>query len=198
MMHYKFAAASVLACACAGARPAPASAGGTTTPNAPTPAEGTTTQNTVTPSSAQPDSASPDAPIDISKFQHARDDDESQDAVISQGANSRHEPYWREFAEQLFQSWAPPAEKMTQDAAGCFHIVPEGKIAETRLMTPSGDDAIDASITFAMSSMQNARDKHPVLVPTDQLALIRSWVCFKFTAEAQARRPRTRSAPPSR
>jgi hypothetical protein len=151
-------------------------------------AQGGATANTTAPDGADP--ADPDALPDISKFKHARDDDESQKAVPGQDPEVRREAYWREFVEQLSRSWAAPAASMTHEAVGCFHIVPEGKIVATRL-TPSGDAAIDDAVRRAMTSVQSARDAHPVPVPTDQLVLIRRWICFRFTPDGLDRRART-------
>lgn len=84
MTPYKLVAASMLACACAGAgaKPASAPAGAATT-------QGAAAANTPAPDGADP--ADPDALPDISKFKHARDDDESRNAVPAQDLNVRRD-----------------------------------------------------------------------------------------------------------
>lgn len=197
-MHSKLVMALLLAHGCAGrATSASPPSEMRSTQNASAASRNPDPQSAVTASDATPDPAANDARNDISKFKHASDDsDISSDDLTSQDVNIRN-AYWQQFAEQLSRSWAPPTGTMTQNAIGCFHILPEGRIAETRLTAASGHEAIDGSIRLAMTSMQTARDKNPELVPTDQLLVIKRWVCFSFTAEAQARRTRgARSAPP--
>ena len=124
---YQLVAASAFACACAGAGAKPASA----------PVGATTTQEAATASPTAPESASPAELPDISQFKHARDDDEPRDAVPAHDPDARHEVYWQELAAQVHQAWTLPAGTATQGAVACLHLLPDGRIAATRL-TPAG------------------------------------------------------------
>ena len=169
---YQLVAASAFACACAGAGAKPASA----------PVEATTTQDAATANQTAPDRvspANPDALPDISQFKHARDDDEPRDAVPAHDPDARHPAYWQELTAQIHRAWILPAGTATQGAVACLQLLPDGRIAATRL-TPSGDAAIDDSIQRAMTAVQRAREEHPVPVPADQQYLIKRWICFRF------------------
>ena len=170
--RYQLVATFAFACACAGAGAKPASA----------PVGATTTQDAATANHPAPDGAgpaNPDALPDISKFKHARDDDESRDAVPSQDPDLRRQAYWQALAAQVHQAWTLPAGTATQGAVACLHLLPDGRVAATRL-TPSGDAAIDDSIRRAMTAVQREREEHPVPVPADQQHLIQRWICFRF------------------
>jgi hypothetical protein len=65
-------------------------------------------------------------------------------------------------------------------AVGCFHIEPDGKIAQIKFDTPSGDDMLDDSVQRALKKTQERRNDKPQPVPTEQLGVITKWVCFRF------------------
>src|SRR5215468_361136 len=99
---YQLVAASVFACACAGAGAKPASA----------PVGATTTQDAATANHAAVDRTDPtgsEALPDISQFKHPRDDDEPRDAVPAHEPDARHEAYWQELAVQVHRAWTLPA-----------------------------------------------------------------------------------------
>ena len=63
---------------------------------------------------------------------------------------------------------------------GCFRIQPDGKIAEVKFDVPSGDPILDDSVQRALKIVQKARNDKPQPVPTEQLGVIKRWVCFRF------------------
>ncbi len=138
--------------------------------------------------------AKPDAkPVDISKFKHASDDDPQPGATpttdIGQFDGSEKgfapinagNPYWQNLVADFHQVWEiPTISKVNGAAVGCFHIEPDGKIAAIKFDVPSGDDTLDDSVQRAMKATQKARNDKPQPVPTEQLGVIRKWVCFRF------------------
>lgn len=79
------------------------------------------------------------------------------------------------------QVWEIPSiVKVNGAAVGCFHIEADGKIPAIKFDTPSGDETLDDSVQRAMKATQKARNDKPQPVPTEQLGVIRKWVCFRF------------------
>jgi len=136
-----------------------------------------------------------DKPVDLSKFKHASDDDpqpggkpmtdigqfdgsEKGFAPINAG-----DPYWGNLVADFRQLWEIPTISKVDDAhppIGCFHIEPDGKIVGIRFDTPSGDETLDDSVQRAMNGTKKLRNEKPQPVPTEQLGVIRKWVCFRF------------------
>jgi outer membrane biosynthesis protein TonB len=134
-----------------------------------------------------------DKPIDISKFKHPSDDDPQPGAKpttdIGQFDGSEKgfapinagNPYWQNLVADFHQVWEiPTISKVNGAAVGCFHIEPDGKIAAIKFDSPSGDDTLDDSVQRAMKATQKARNDKPLPVPTEQLGVIKKWVCFRF------------------
>jgi outer membrane biosynthesis protein TonB len=134
-----------------------------------------------------------DKPIDISKFKHPTDDDPQPGAKpttdIGQFDGSEKgfapinagNPYWQNLVADFHQVWEiPTISKVNGAAVGCFHIEPDGKIAAIRFDSASGDDTLDDSVQRAMKATQKARNDKPLPVPTEQLGVIKKWVCFRF------------------
>jgi outer membrane biosynthesis protein TonB len=63
---------------------------------------------------------------------------------------------------------------------GCFHLEPDGKIAAVKFDAPSGDQILDDSVLRALKTVQKLRNDKPSPVPTEQLGVIKRWVCFRF------------------
>jgi outer membrane biosynthesis protein TonB len=134
-----------------------------------------------------------DKPIDISKFKHASDDDPQPGAKpttdIGQFDGSEKgfapinagNPYWQNLVADFRQIWKiPTISKVNGTAVGCFHIEPDGKIAAIKFDAPSGDETLDDSVQRALKATQKTRNDKPQPVPTEQLGVIRKWVCFRF------------------
>jgi outer membrane biosynthesis protein TonB len=136
--------------------------------------------------------AKPDEPIDISRFKRPSDDEPQSGAPttdIGQFDGSEKgfapinagNPYWQHLVADFHQVWEiPQISKVNGIAVGCFHIEPDGKIAATKFDTPSGDETLDDSVQRAMKATQKARNDKPQPVPTEQLGVIKKWVCFRF------------------
>jgi len=134
-----------------------------------------------------------DKPIDISKYKHPTDDDPQPGARpttdIGQFDGSEKgfapinagNPYWQNLVADFHQVWEiPTISKVNGAAVGCFHIEPDGKIAAIKFDAQSGDDTLDDSVQRAMKATQKARNDKPLPVPTEQLGVIKKWVCFRF------------------
>jgi colicin import membrane protein len=143
------------------------------------------------PKPAKPD----DKPVDLSKFKHASDDEPQPGGKpmteIGQFDGSEKgfaplnagDPYWANLVADFRQVWELPSiskTEGTQMPVGCFHIEADGKIAGVRFDTPSGDEALDDSVQRAMAATRKVRNDKPQPVPTEQLGVIRKWVCFRF------------------
>jgi len=137
---------------------------------------------------AKPD----DKPIDISKFRHASDDDPQSGGQpttdIGQfdgsekgfAAFNSGDPYWGNLKADCIAAWEiPQISKVSGTPVGCFHLTPEGKIADLKF-EPSGDPILDDSVQRATKAVQKARNDKPQPVPTGQLAAIKHWVCLRF------------------
>lgn len=134
-----------------------------------------------------------DEKFDISKFKRPSDDDAQPGAGpatdIGQFDGSEKgfapinagNPYWQNLVADFHQVWEiPQISKVSGAAVGCFHIEPSGKIAAVKFDTPSGDETLDDSVQRAMKATQKARNDKPQPVPTEQLGVIKKWVCFRF------------------
>jgi outer membrane biosynthesis protein TonB len=134
-----------------------------------------------------------DKPVDIHKFHHASDDDPQSGAApvtdIGQFDGSEKgfapinagNPYWQHLAADNHQAWQiPTISKVNGTPVGCFHIEADGKIAAVKFDAPSGDPILDDSVQRALKTVQKARNDKPQPVPTEQLGVIKRWVCFRF------------------
>lgn len=160
--------------------------------------EGVSRDETKKPPDKKPEDKKPkakpdDKPVDIHKFKHASDDDAQPGAKpvtdIGQFDGSEKgfapinagNPYWQHLAADNHEAWKiPTISKVNGAPVGCFHIQPDGKIAEIRFDAPSGDQILDDSVLRALKTVQKARNDKPQPVPTEQLAVIKRWVCFRF------------------
>ena len=137
----------------------------------------------------KPDDKTPD----IHKFKHASDDDPQPGAApvtdIGQFDGSEKgfapinagNPYWGNLQADLRQAWQiPTISKVNGTPVGCFHIEPDGKIAAVKFDAPSGDPILDDSVLRALKTVQKDRNDKPQPVPTEQLGVIKGWVCFRF------------------
>lgn len=160
--------------------------------------EGVSHDETKKPPDKKPEEKKPakkpdDKPPDIHKFKHASDDDpqpggkpttdigqfdgsEKGFAPINAG-----NPYWQNLAADNHQAWQiPTISKVNGTPVGCFHIEPDGKIAAVKFDAPSGDQILDDSVLRALKTVQKLRNDKPSPVPTEQLGVIKRWVCFRF------------------
>ena len=166
------------------------------TPEAPVKPEGVSRDENRKPLDKKPDDKRPkpdDKPLDISRFKHPSDDDPQPGAQpttnIGQFDGSEKgfapinagNPYWQNLAADNHQAWQiPTISKVNGAPVGCFHIEPDGKIAGIKFDAASGDQILDDSVQRALKTVQKARNEKPQPVPTEQLGVIKRWVCFRF------------------
>jgi outer membrane biosynthesis protein TonB len=166
------------------------------TPEPPVKPEGVSHDENKKPDDKPPEDKKPkpdDKPVDLSKFKHSSDDDPQPGAKpttdIGQFDGSEKgfapinagNPYWQQLVADFHQVWEiPQISKVNGAAVGCFHIEPDGKIPGVKFDAPSGDQTLDDSVQRAMKATQKARNDKPQPVPTEQLGVIKKWVCFRF------------------
>jgi outer membrane biosynthesis protein TonB len=134
-----------------------------------------------------------DKPIDLSKFKHPTDDEPQPGAKPTTDIGTfdgsekgfaplnAGNPYWQNLVADFHQVWEiPQISKVNGAAVGCIHIEGDGKIVAVKFDTPSGDETLDDSVQRAMKATQKARNEKPQPVPTEQLGVIKKWVCFRF------------------
>lgn len=145
------------------------------------------------PEDKKPPKKPDDKPPDIHKFHHASDDDPQPGAApvtdIGQFDGSKKgfapvnagNPYWQNLAADNHQAWQiPTISKVKGTPVGCFHIEPDGKIPDIKFDDRSGDAILDDSVLRALQTVKKARNDKPQPVPTEQLGVIKGWVCFRF------------------
>ena len=169
-------------------------------PEPPAKPEGVSHDENKKPDEKKPDKDEPkprkDDPPSIDKYRRTVDDDAQPGAKpttdIGQFDGSEKgwapvsagNPYWQHLVADFRQVWEiPQISKVSGEPVGCFHIEPDGKIVATRFETPSGDVTLDDSVQRAMKSIQKARNDKPQPVPTEQLGVIKRWVCFRFNPD---------------
>jgi outer membrane biosynthesis protein TonB len=167
-------------------------------PEPPPKLEGVSRDENQKPPEKKPEEKKPppkqDKPLDISKFKHSSDDEPQPGAKpttdIGQFDGSEKgfaplnagNPYWQHLVADFHQVWEiPQISKVNGAAVGCIHIEADGKIVAIKFDSPSGDETLDDSVQRAMKATQNARNEKPQPVPTEQLGVIKKWVCFRFT-----------------
>jgi outer membrane biosynthesis protein TonB len=166
------------------------------TPEPPAKPEGVSRDENKKPPEKKPEEKKPpkdDKPIDISKFKRPTDDEAQPGAKpttdIGQFDGSEKgfaplnagNPYWQHLVADFHQVWEiPQISKVNGAAVGCIHIEPDGKIVALKFDTPSGDETLDDSVQRAMKATQKVRNEKPQPVPTEQLGVIKKWVCFRF------------------
>jgi hypothetical protein len=134
-----------------------------------------------------------DKPIDLSKFKRPVDDDPQTGGEpttdIGQFDGSKKgfaplntgDPYWRELNADFREVWEiPTISKVNGAVIGCVRIEANGEVSGAQLDPPSGDEILDDSVQRALKATQQARNQKPQPVPTEQLSVIKEWVCFRF------------------
>ena len=94
---------------------------------------------------------------------------------------TRGDPYWQKLALDIHQAWEIPSISDVKGApAGCFHLTPDGKIADVRFKEKSGNDVLDDSVQRALDTVKKSRNDNPIQVPTELLGATTGWICFRF------------------
>jgi len=136
----------------------------------------------------------PDTPTDpFAKFHHPTDDDNEQvgkpttDPGQFNGdqygwaPETKGHPFWQKLAQDIHQNWEiPQILNVKGTPVGCFHITPDGKIADTKFKEKANDDALDDSVQRALDAVKKLRNENPTPVPTELLGAVTRWICFRF------------------
>lgn len=133
-----------------------------------------------------------DAKDPFKDFKHTTDDDSQSGKPVTQpgdfngsefgwASETKGDPYWQRLVTDFRQGWEIPSILDVKGApVGCFHIAPDGKIADTKFKEKSGDDALDDSVQRALDTLKKLRNDKPEPVPTELLGATNRWVCFRF------------------
>jgi hypothetical protein len=134
-----------------------------------------------------------DKPIDLSKFQHGRDDDAPVGKPVVQigdlngsefgdSSKSVGDPWLgRLRADMHFNP--PEIAKGDSVPIGCILLTPDGKITDTRFKEKTDDD-LQTAAEAALAQLVKTRNEHPLEVPTQLLQLTQHYLCFHFRVKA--------------
>lgn len=99
--------------------------------------------------------------------------------------NTGHK-YWRELAGDAYSAWSVPTLETGEfEVLGCVRLMPDGKIVDTRLWTPTKNSTFDRSVNLVLKQLEQERTGKPEhKVPEELLPEINVWRCMKFRKEA--------------
>lgn len=90
-------------------------------------------------------------------------------------------PFWQQFAKDIHENFAlPTISEANGIPVGCFHITPDGKIAEVKMKEHSASADLDQAAEHAIDAVKKLRNDNPVPVPTELLGATSRWICFRF------------------
>jgi hypothetical protein len=128
----------------------------------------------------------------LAKFHHSTDEDADPGKPVTQPGdfNGNEEgwaptttgnPFWQGFVKDIRQNFNLPTISETNGPPeGCFHITPDGKIAETKIKKKSDSPDLELAAENALDAVKKLRNDNPVQVPTELLGQISRWICFRF------------------
>jgi outer membrane biosynthesis protein TonB len=90
-------------------------------------------------------------------------------------------PFWQKFAQDIHENFKFPT--ISEDngiPVGCFHITPDGKIADTKFKEHSQSADLDRAAHDAIDAVKKIRNDNPVPVPNELLGATSRWICFRF------------------
>jgi outer membrane biosynthesis protein TonB len=90
-------------------------------------------------------------------------------------------PFWQKFAQDIHENFSLPSiSEANGIPVGCFHITPDGKIADTQFKTKSGSADLDDAAQRAIDAVKKLRNENPIPVPTELLGATTRWICVRF------------------
>jgi TonB C terminal len=90
-------------------------------------------------------------------------------------------PFWQQFAKDIHENFSlPTISEANGIPVGCFHITPDGKIADTKMKEKSSSPDLDQAAEHAIDAVKKLRNENPVPVPTELLGATSRWICFRF------------------
>jgi hypothetical protein len=90
-------------------------------------------------------------------------------------------PFWQGFVKDLRENFTLPTISETNGPPeGCFHITPDGKIADVKIKKKSDSPDLELAAENALDAVKKLRNANPVPVPTELLGQTSRWICFRF------------------
>jgi hypothetical protein len=132
-------------------------------------------------------------PKDPFKGIHHNDDDENPTGkpVVDPGTfngnvdgwapTTKGHPFWQHFVKDIRDNFTlPEISDANGTPVGCFHITPDGKIAETKVKERSQSTDLQQAAEHAIDAVKKMRNDNPDPVPTELLGATTQWICFRF------------------
>jgi outer membrane biosynthesis protein TonB len=128
----------------------------------------------------------------LAKFKHPTDDDTQTGKPTTEPGDfngnefgwapqTNGHPFWQKFAQDIHENFTlPTISAVNGIPVGCFHITPDGKIADTKFKEHSGSPDLDRAAQDAIDSVAKLRNANPTPVPTELLGAITRWICIRF------------------
>lgn len=128
----------------------------------------------------------------LQKFHHSDDDDSDPGKPVTEpGAFNGEEygwapvttgaPFWQGFVKDIRSNFnLPTISESNGPPEGCFHITPDGKIADTKIKKKSDSPDLELAAENALDAVKKQRNENPVPVPTELLGQTSRWICFRF------------------
>jgi outer membrane biosynthesis protein TonB len=127
----------------------------------------------------------------LQKFHHSDDDADPGKPTTQPGDFNGNEigwapvtqgdPFWQGFVKDIRNNFNLPTISETNGPPeGCFHITPDGKIADTKINKKSDSPDLELAAENALDAVKKLRNDSPVPVPTQLLGQISRWICFRF------------------
>lgn len=131
-------------------------------------------------------------PDPFKKYHHSDDDDVGKPTTQPQAPTFKGEeygwapvtkghPFWQKFVRDIHENFSLPSiSEANGTPVGCFHITPDGKIAETKLKEKSDSPDLDQAAENAIDAVKKLRNDNPDPVPDELLGQTSRWICFRF------------------
>ena len=90
-------------------------------------------------------------------------------------------PFWQHFAKDIHDNFTLPSiSEANGFPVGCFHITPDGKIADIKIKEKSESSDLQQAAEHAIDAVKKLRNDNPEPVPTELLGATNRWICFRF------------------
>lgn len=129
----------------------------------------------------------------LAKFKHPTDDDDTPTGKpttepgdfngneFGWAPTTKGHPFWQQFAKDIHDNFTlPTISEANGIPVGCFHISPDGKIADTKFKEHSQSPDLDRAAQDAIDAVAKLRNQNPTPVPTELLGATSRWICFRF------------------
>jgi outer membrane biosynthesis protein TonB len=129
----------------------------------------------------------------LSKFKHKTGDEddavgkpttqpgEFNGEVYGWAPVTKGHPFWQKFAKDIHENFKfPTISDANGIPVGCFHITPDGKIADTKFKDHSESADLDRAAQDALDAVKKLRNESPTPVPDELLGATNRWICVRF------------------